>query len=88
MPSSTPDITPAQVAAVIVAIAAEAANAALISGRVEQLIAGLAGIVVPFAWIVADAIIRHGRSRALAPAPVVVPPAAPSPPADGSAPTG
>jgi hypothetical protein len=64
---NTPDITPAQIVAVIGSIVTEALGAALISGRVAHLVVGLAGILVPFAWIVADAIIRHGRSRALTP---------------------
>lgn len=62
---STPDITPAQVVAVVGSVGAELLDAALISGRLEQLLVGVAGIVVPFAWLLADAIIRHGRATAL-----------------------
>lgn len=62
-PLKTPDITPAQIVATTIAVVTELFNAALISGRVEQLVIGLAGILIPFAWILADAIIRHGRSR-------------------------
>lgn len=61
---STPDITPAQVVAVVGSVGAELLDAALISGRLEQLLVGVAGIVVPFAWLLADAIIRHGRAHA------------------------
>lgn len=65
--SKTPDITPAQLLAALTAIVAQLVNAQLIDGRTQHLIVGLAGIIVPTAWIVADAVIRHGRSRALAP---------------------
>lgn len=67
MPSNMPDITPAQVAAVIASVAGELLNAAFISSRIDHLVVGLAAILVPFAWIIGDAIIRHGRSRALTP---------------------
>lgn len=72
----TPDITPAQAVAVAVALVTELTSTAVIDGRLSQLLIGLAGILIPFAWIVADAIIRHGRSRLLAagaPLPVAVP---------------
>lgn len=59
----TPDITPAQVLAALGAIVAELAAATVIDGRLASLLTGLAGIVVPFGWLIADAIIRHGRSR-------------------------
>lgn len=58
----TPDITPAQVLAVITGIIAQLVTAGFVDGRTEQLVVGLAGIVVPFAWIIADAVIRHGRA--------------------------
>lgn len=64
---NTPDLTPAQLVAVLVGVCAQLVNFGLLSGKTEHLIVGLAGIVVPFAWIVADAIIRNGRSRALTP---------------------
>lgn len=67
MANSTPDITPAQILAVVGSVATELLNAAFISSRVDHLVVGLAGVLVPFAWIIGDAIIRHGRSRALTP---------------------
>ena len=82
MPTKTPDISPAQVLAVIGSVLAELVNAQLIDGHTEHLIVGLAGVIVPAAWMIADAIIRHGRSRALA---NVVPPTAPPPPSAPSA---
>jgi hypothetical protein len=70
MDYSTPDITPAQGLAALAAIGAQLVDAQLIDGRPDKLIVGIAGIVLPLAWVAADAIIRHGRSRALAPAPL------------------
>lgn len=80
---NTPDLTPAQLVAVVTAVVTQLVNFGLLSGRVEHLVVGLAGILVPFAWIVGDAIIRHGRSRALAPTAAVVAPLPPksAPPA-------
>lgn len=75
---NTPDITPAQVLAVIVAVGTQLVNFGLLSGVQEHRIVGLAGILVPFAWLLADAIIRHGRSRALAPTAAVVAPLPPN----------
>lgn len=74
---NTPDITPAQVVAAITALAVQLVNFGLLSGRIEHLVVGLAGILVPFAWIIGDSIIRHGRSRALAPTAAVVAPLPP-----------
>lgn len=73
----TPDITPAQLVAVAASIATELFNAALISGRVEQLVIGLAGVLIPAVWIAADAVIRHGRARAAVVVATVTPPAPP-----------
>lgn len=64
---NTPDITPAQIVAAITAILTQLVNYGLLSGASEHLIVGLAGIVVPGLLVLADAIIRHGRSRALTP---------------------
>lgn len=79
----TPDLTPAQLVASLAAVLVQFVNFGLLSGRVEHLVVGVAGIVVPFAWILADALIRHGRSRALTPtasATVQVTPHPPSAP--------
>lgn len=90
---STPSITPAQIVAAISAVAAELLNDAFISGRVEHLIVGIAGIVVPLGWMLADAIIRHGRAKAHAAITIAAaaaksaepgPAAAPAPPAEGT----
>lgn len=82
MPTRYPDITPAQIVAAIGSILGLLVDGQFVSGRVEHLVVGLASIVVPFGVVIADAIIRHGRSRALAPHAVVetvkptIPPAA------------
>lgn len=61
---STPSITPAQIVAAVGAVCTELLNAALISGRIDHLVIGLAGIIVPLGWMLADAWIRHGRAKA------------------------
>lgn len=80
---NTPDITPAQIVAAITAVVTQLVNYGLLSGAQEHQIVGLAGIVVPGLLVLADAIIRHGRSRALTPtasATVQVTPHPPSAP--------
>lgn len=67
MPQKYPDITPAQIVAVVGAIVTQLVTNQFVSGHTARLITGLAGILVPVAWMIADAVIRHGRSRALTP---------------------
>lgn len=62
---NTPDLTPAQVLSALAVIGTEAVDAAWISGQTEQILVGVAGIVVPLGFMLADAIIRHGRATAL-----------------------
>jgi len=75
-----PDVTPAQIVALVGAIIAVAvAFGAPIDDAQRDAILQLAGIVAP-ALVLGDAVIRHGRSRIAAaqaanPAPVVVEPA-------------
>jgi uncharacterized membrane protein len=61
----SPDITPAQVIAVITSLVGLFVSQGFIDNNLSQLIVGVASIIVPFGWLVADAMIRHGRSRAL-----------------------
>lgn len=61
----SPDITPAQIIAVVTSLVGLFVSQGLIDNNLSQLIVGMASILVPFGWLVADAIIRHGRSRAL-----------------------
>ena len=63
---STPSITPAQIVAAAGAIVGLLVADGLVTNHTGKLITGLAAILVPFAILLADAIIRHGRSRALA----------------------
>lgn len=63
-PLKTPDITAAQIVAAISAIAGLFVSSQYIDGKTEQLITGIAAIVVPIVWVLADAVIRHGRSVA------------------------
>lgn len=83
MTGSTPEITTAQIVAFVTALLTQLVNFGLLSGAQEHRVIGLAGILVPFALLLADAIIRHGRSRALAPTAAVVAPLPPktTPPA-------
>jgi hypothetical protein len=68
---STPDITPAQIAAYLTAIA----SACVVLFKLDLTDAQQAAIVgaisaaVALAFPIADSIIRHGRSRQLAPTP-------------------
>lgn len=64
MPLKTPDLTAAQLVAAISSIAGLFVSTQYIDGRTEQLVTGVAAIVVPIVWVLADAVIRHGRSVA------------------------
>lgn len=80
MTLTTPDITPAQIVAYIAAVVTQLVNFGLLSGARAHLIVGLAGIIVPAALLLADAIIRHGRSRALTPTASATIQTTPTPP--------
>lgn len=67
MLGKTPDITPAQIVAVVSSVIGLLVDAQLVSGSTQRLVVGLASTLVPFGLVLADAIIRHGRSRALTP---------------------
>ena len=60
----TPDITPAQVKAALLAIFAVAASLGLPIPNDLQVAVLAVGAAVPSALLIADAIIRYGRSRA------------------------
>ncbi len=66
---ATPDFSPVQIASAITAIVGLFVSQGLIDNDRAQLITGLAAIVVPMIWMLADAIIRHGRARAFTNAP-------------------
>lgn len=63
-----PDITPAQVVAALVALAAACVVLFKLDVSDAQMAAvvGALGIVVPVAWALADAIIRNGRTKVVA----------------------
>lgn len=61
-----PDITPAQVVAAIGGIVGVLLTATVIDGQTAKLVTGLASILVPIGFVIADAIIRHGRSKVAA----------------------
>ncbi len=66
---ATPDFSPVQIASAITAIVGLFVSQGLIDNELAQLITGLASILLPMIWMVADAVIRHGRARAFVNAP-------------------
>lgn len=62
----TPDITRAQIGALLVIFGGQAVAWGLLSGRTEQLVLAIASTVAGVAWKFADAWIRHGRSKVAA----------------------
>jgi hypothetical protein len=62
----TPDITPAQVLAVIAFILAQCVAFGWIDGTAQQAILSAVGTALPVAWALADAMIRRGRSNVAA----------------------
>lgn len=64
---NTPDITPAQIIAGLTALLGAVVVLFKLQLSDEQRAAFITiiGTVVPLAWTIGDAIIRHGRSRAL-----------------------
>jgi hypothetical protein len=67
----TPDITPAQVLSVLATLVGLLVSNTVIDSKTAKLITDLAAIIVPAAWMLADAHIRNGRAKALL-APSVV----------------
>jgi hypothetical protein len=63
---TTPDLTPAQILSTIMAILGLLVSQGLVTNHTEKLIGGLASILIPVAWQLADAIIRHGRAKVVA----------------------
>lgn len=80
---NTPDITLAQVIGGLATLLGALAGFVSFSGTWPRVAIIVGAFVVVAAWIVGDAIIRHGRSRALAPTAAVVAPLPPkaAPPA-------
>jgi len=63
---ATPDITPAQILAVITAVLAQVVAWGVIDGSTAQIVVGIAGIVLPAVWALVDSVIRHGRATGTA----------------------
>jgi hypothetical protein len=75
-----PDLTLAQILAGLTTVIGLFASQGLITNQQEKLITGIAAVVLPIVLVAADAVIRHGRSRALAPHPAQAPPTTLAPP--------
>jgi hypothetical protein len=65
MTGKTPDVTLAQILALVTTAVGLLVSDQVIDGHTAKLITDVAAVVVPAAWMIADAIIRHGRSRAM-----------------------
>lgn len=60
----TPDLTPAQLISSLAALVGLFVSQGLVSNDKAKLIGGVASIVIPAVWQLADAVIRQGRARA------------------------
>lgn len=63
---STPNLTPAQLVASATSIVGLFVTQGAVTNETGKIIGGLASILIPLAWLIADAIIRHGRSKIVA----------------------
>lgn len=66
LPLSTPDITPAQIVALLTFVVGQLVAYAVISAKTGQLVLSIVSAIVPLGIAIADAIIRHGRAQAAA----------------------
>lgn len=62
---TTPNITPAQIGALVTALGGQAVAWGLLDGSREQTVVAIATAALGAAWKLADAIIRNGRARSL-----------------------
>lgn len=67
-----PDVTPAQVTAVIGWIVSQAVAYGWLDTRYSQIVLSAGGTILFAAWKLADAIIRNGRAKAVAANPALV----------------
>jgi hypothetical protein len=67
-----PDVTPAQVTAVVSWVVAQAVAYGVLDTRYSQLAVSAGATVLFSAWKIADAVIRNGRSKAIAASPSIV----------------
>ena len=63
---ATPDITPAQIVALLTFIVGQLVAYAVIGPKTGQLVLSIVSAIVPLGIAIADAIIRHGRAHAVA----------------------
>lgn len=63
MNTDTPTFSPSQFLALLTMIVTELVNDAVIDGHTAQIITGIAGIVVPAIWMLADAWIHHSHAQ-------------------------
>lgn len=61
-----PTITPQQVLALVVAVIAQVCAVAGVGDQAAQTMIQVAGVIVPAAWVLADAWLRGQRAKALA----------------------
>jgi hypothetical protein len=61
----TPDVTMAQLIAAVAWLAMQLVGMGLIDENTSQLLVQVGSTVVAGVWVIADAIIRNGRARAL-----------------------
>jgi len=73
----TPDITPAQIGALLTFVVGQAVAFGWVDGTRAQTLVSVGSIVVAAAWKVADAYLRGSRAKGLVVAPAV-PRAAPT----------
>lgn len=66
-----PDITKAQVLAVVKFLVAQVVAWGFIQNDAGQKIIAIAGIVIPAVWIAADAYLRGERVKAVSPPPTL-----------------
>jgi len=66
LPLATPDITPAQIGAQLVALLGQLVAWGLLSAHTEQLVISVGSIVLGVVVMIADAHIRHGRAKMVA----------------------
>jgi hypothetical protein len=58
-----PNITQAQILAIVTFVAGQAVAFGLIDSKREQLVISIGSIAISAAWKIADAIIRNGRAQ-------------------------
>jgi len=76
-----PDITPAQVLALVTFLVAQLVAYGVIDGTAQQAVLSAAGTVIPAVWTLADALLRGARNKAHAAALLT---GAPVPPRSGA----